>query len=154
MTPTFNLHLGTAPLLVSMPHLGTVLPDELRSNYVPRALDVEDADWHLNHLYNFLKDMGASILTPVFSRYVIDLNRPPDDAPMYPGASNTELCPTRFFAATPTDSAADKPLAVPTFKSGNLPSNSQEISPRMLCASHKRTVGCNERNLISSCESA
>ena len=101
MTPTFNLHLGTAPLLVSMPHLGTVLPDELRSNYVPRALDVEDADWHLNHLYNFLKDMGASILTPVFSRYVIDLNRPPDDAPMYPGASNTELCPTRFFTGDP-----------------------------------------------------
>ena len=97
MTLTFNLHQGTAPLLVSMPHLGVALPDELKPNYVPRALEVEDADWHLNHLYNFLKDMGASILTPVFSRYVIDLNRPPDDAPMYPGASNTELCPTRFF---------------------------------------------------------
>jgi N-formylglutamate deformylase len=97
MTPTFNLHQGTAPLLVSMPHLGTSLPEALKPNYVPRALEVEDADWHLNHLYNFLIDMGASILTPVFSRYVIDLNRPPNDAPMYPGASNTELCPTRFF---------------------------------------------------------
>lgn len=97
MTPTFYLHQGTSPLLVSMPHLGTSLPEALKPNYVPRAHLVEDADWHLNHLYNFLKDMGASILTPVFSRYVIDLNRPPNDAPMYPGASNTELCPTRFF---------------------------------------------------------
>jgi N-formylglutamate deformylase len=101
MTTIFKLHQGTAPLLVSMPHLGTALPDALKPNYVPRALEVEDADWHLDQLYNFLKDMGASILTPVFSRFVIDLNRPPDDAPMYPGASNTELCPTRFFTGDP-----------------------------------------------------
>jgi N-formylglutamate deformylase len=38
---------------------------------------------------------------PAFSRYVIDLNRPPDDAPMYAGANNTELCPTRFFTGDP-----------------------------------------------------
>ena len=111
MTLTFNLHQGSAPLLVSMPHLGVALPDELKPNYVPRALEVEDADWHLNHLYNFLKDMGASILTPVFSRYVIDLNRPPDDAPMYPGASNTELCPTRFFTGDPLYKAGCEPDA-------------------------------------------
>jgi N-formylglutamate deformylase len=97
MTHCFNLHQGAVPLLVSMPHIGIQIPDDLKANYVPRALDVEDADWHLDMLYNFLKSMGASILTPVYSRYVIDLNRPPDDAPMYPGASNTELCPTRFF---------------------------------------------------------
>jgi N-formylglutamate deformylase len=101
MTPTFKLHQGVAPVLVSMPHLGTVLPEELKPNYVPRALEIEDADWHLDLLYDFLKAMGASILTPVYSRYVIDLNRPPDDAPMYPGASNTELCPTRFFTGEP-----------------------------------------------------
>jgi N-formylglutamate deformylase len=41
------------------------------------------------------------VLRPIFSRYVIDLNRPPDDAPMYPGASNTELCPTHFFTGDP-----------------------------------------------------
>jgi N-formylglutamate deformylase len=58
---------------------------------------VEDTDWHLHRLYDCLPALGASVLTPRMSRYVIDLNRPPDDAPMYPGASNTELCPTRFF---------------------------------------------------------
>jgi N-formylglutamate deformylase len=93
----FSLHEGSAPLLVSMPHIGTDIPEDLRSAYVPRALGAEDTDWHLAQLYNFLPQLGASVLRPTVSRYVIDLNRPPDDAPMYPGASNTELCPTRFF---------------------------------------------------------
>ncbi len=99
MTPQtiFTLVQGQVPILVSMPHIGTEIPVELRHSYVPRALGLEDTDWHLQRLYNFLADLGATVLTPRFSRYVIDLNRPPDDAPMYPGASNTELCPTRFF---------------------------------------------------------
>ncbi|HEY8049444.1 MAG TPA: N-formylglutamate deformylase, partial [Ramlibacter sp.] len=58
-------------------------------------------DWHLARLYDWLPQMGASVLQPRYSRYVIDLNRPPDDTPMYPGASNTELCPTRFFTGDP-----------------------------------------------------
>jgi N-formylglutamate deformylase len=94
---TFDLKTGSAPLLVSMPHLGTRIPDALKGDYVPRALQVEDTDWHLDTLYDWLPAMGASVLRPQYSRYVIDLNRPPDDTPMYPGASNTELCPTRFF---------------------------------------------------------
>ena len=94
---SFELHRGSAPLLVSMPHVGTQIPDELKPGYVPRALAVEDTDWHLERLYGFVRGLGASLIVPQLSRYVIDLNRPPDDAPMYPGASNTELCPTRFF---------------------------------------------------------
>jgi N-formylglutamate deformylase len=93
----YTLQQGTAPLLVSMPHIGTNIPTALRAHYVPRALQVEDTDWHLARLYSFLGELGASVLMPTTSRYVIDLNRPPDDAPMYPGAANTELCPTRFF---------------------------------------------------------
>ena len=93
-----KLNLGNAPLLVSMPHIGTEIPGELQPDYVPRALAVEDTDWHLARLYNCLPQLGATVLRPLYSRYVIDLNRPPDDAPMYPGASNTELCPTRFFS--------------------------------------------------------
>lgn len=92
-----SLHYGTSPLLVSMPHIGTDIPAELRSNFVPRALETEDTDWHLARLYDFLPSLGASVLTPTMSRYVIDLNRPENDAPMYPGAANTELCPTHFF---------------------------------------------------------
>ncbi len=101
MSSPFTLHPGTVPLLVSMPHIGTHIPTELQDAYEPRALGLEDTDWHLDKLYNFLPDMGASVLRPRCSRYVIDLNRPPDDAPMYPGAANTELCPMRFFTSDP-----------------------------------------------------
>lgn len=94
---TFRLHRGDAPLLVSIPHMGTMIPDDLHANYNPRALEVEDADWHLDRLYAFAQELGASVLQPIAARYVVDLNRPPDDAPMYSGASNTELCPSRFF---------------------------------------------------------
>jgi len=109
MNPT--LHRGTAPLLVSMPHLGTDIPADLRDRYVERALGVEDTDWHLDRLYDWLQGMGASVIQPRLSRYVIDLNRPPDDAPMYPGASNTELCPTRFFTGEPLYRAGAEPDA-------------------------------------------
>ncbi|HYE40760.1 MAG TPA: N-formylglutamate deformylase [Ramlibacter sp.] len=98
---SFHLHRGTLPLLVSIPHMGTRIPEALQAAYVPRALGVEDADWHLDRLYAFARELGASVLQAAIARYVIDLNRPPDDTPMYPGASNTELCPTRFFNGEP-----------------------------------------------------
>ncbi len=92
-----QLHRGSVPMLLSMPHIGTQLPEALRSRLVERALKVEDTDWHLDRLYEFAPSLGLSVLQPRYSRYVIDLNRPADNTPMYPGASNTELCPTRFF---------------------------------------------------------
>jgi N-formylglutamate deformylase len=97
----YTLHRGTRPLLVSVPHCGSEIPAELRDPYVTRALALEDTDWHLDRLYDFVRDLGASLLVPRYSRYVIDLNRPPDNAPMYPGANNTELAPTRFFSGDP-----------------------------------------------------
>jgi N-formylglutamate deformylase len=107
---TYTLMRGAAPLLVSMPHTGTDIPAELREDYVPRALAVEDTDWHLPRLYNGLPALGASVLRPRYSRYAIDLNRPPDDAPMYPGAANTELCPTRFFTGDPLYREGREPI--------------------------------------------
>jgi N-formylglutamate deformylase len=108
---SFGLRCGTSPLLVSMPHIGTDIPHELQAAYVSRALAVEDTDWHLAQLYDFLPELGASILTPRYSRYVIDLNRPPDDAPMYPGAANTELCPTHFFTGHALYQSGSEPTA-------------------------------------------
>jgi N-formylglutamate deformylase len=52
-------------------------------------------------LYAFAIELGASLIVPRYSRYVVDLNRPPENTPMYPGANNTELCPTRFFTGEP-----------------------------------------------------
>ena len=94
---TYKLQCGTTPLVVSLPHVGTEIPEALKPLYVDRALAVEDTDWHLEKLYDFATTLGASVIVPKFSRYVIDLNRPPDNTPMYPGASNTALCPSTFF---------------------------------------------------------
>lgn len=97
----FTLHRGTTPLLVSLPHAGTHIPADLAPRLQPRALAVEDTDWHLDRLYAFATELGAGLIVPRASRYVVDLNRPPDDRPMYAGANNTELCPTRFFTGEP-----------------------------------------------------
>jgi N-formylglutamate deformylase len=110
-TPACQLSRGTTPLVVSLPHCGEHIPDDCRAAYVPRALALEDTDWHLQRLYAFAHELGASVLLPRASRYVIDLNRPPDNAPMYPGANNTELCPTRFFTGDPLYLAGRAPDA-------------------------------------------
>ena len=97
----FRLRRGTAPLLISMPHVGTEIPADQRERYTPRALEVEDTDWFLDRLYGFAAELGAGLLVPRFSRYLVDLNRPSENAPMYPGRNNTELCPTRHFSGDP-----------------------------------------------------
>ena len=96
--PIYTLHRGHTPLLLSLPHVGTRIPPALQPRYLPRAAELEDTDWHLEAVYGFARELGASILVPQHSRWVIDLNRPPENAPMYPGANNTELCPSRFFS--------------------------------------------------------
>ena len=98
---SFTLHRGHTPLLVSVPHAGTAMPADQQHRFVPRALDVEDTDWFLDRLYAFAVDLGASLLVPTHSRYLVDLNRPSDNKPMYAGLNNTELCPTRFFTGEP-----------------------------------------------------
>ena len=99
----FRLQQGQAPLLISLPHVGTEIPPELHDRLVPRALASEDTDWHLERLYAPLAArLGASLIVPRYSRYVVDLNRPPDDQPLYPGArGGTGLVPTRFFTSEP-----------------------------------------------------
>ncbi len=110
-TPIFDFSPGTTPLLVSLPHVGTHIPPELAPHFVPRALEVEDTDWHLDQLYAFVRSLGAGLIVPRHSRFVIDLNRPPGNTPMYAGANNTELCPTRFFSGDPLYLAGHEPDA-------------------------------------------
>jgi len=100
-TPIFRLQRGGVPLLVSLPHCGTEVPEAMLDRMVERARDLEDTDWHLGGLYSFVREMGASLIFPLHSRFVIDLNRPPDDAPMYAGVNSTGLCPLQFFSGEP-----------------------------------------------------
>jgi N-formylglutamate deformylase len=94
---SYTLYRGNTPLLVSLPHVGTEISHDQRARYVERAHAVEDTDWFLDRLYAFVRDLGASLIVPRYSRYLIDLNRPSENTPMYAGSNNTELCPTRFF---------------------------------------------------------
>ena len=96
-TPSFGFSAGTLPLLISIPHLGAAIPDELRTAMTAVAALRQDTDWHLDRLYAFAQAMGASVLRAQVSRYVIDLNRPPDGRSLYPGRTTTGLCPTETF---------------------------------------------------------
>ena len=97
----FVFHQGTAPLLISMPHAGTHVPADIAAKLTPAGREVHDTDWHMPTLYDFAKQIGASTLVATHSRYVIDLNRSPDGASLYPGQSVTGLCPIDGFDSKP-----------------------------------------------------
>ena len=96
-TDSYTLQRGHTPLLISLPHVGAAIPTDLQGRFTERALQAEDTDWFLDRLYGFALEQGATLIVPRHSRYVVDLNRSSDNAPMYPGQNNTELCPTRHF---------------------------------------------------------
>ena len=97
----FSVEQGTAPLLVSLPHDGTGLPEDIAARMTPAARRVPDTDWHVARLYAFACELGASIITPRGSRYVADLNRDPAGHALYPGKRETALVPTVTFAGEP-----------------------------------------------------
>lgn len=99
--PPFIFHKGSQPLLLSIPHMGTYLPPEIAGRLTDEARRLPDTDWHLDRLYAFARDLGASVLQATHSRYVVDLNRPPDNASLYPGQATTGLCPDMTFDGTP-----------------------------------------------------
>lgn len=103
---------GTAPILISIPHAGTHLTPEVASGLSDAALPLSDTDWHIPKLYDFARALGASILVGQYSRFVIDLNRPSDDKPLYTTAT-TGLYPDTLF-----DGRA-------TFKPGMTPTDAQ-----------------------------
>lgn len=104
-----TLHRGTLPLLISLPHDGSHVPDALAARLQPEARRAPDTDWHVSRLYAFAADMGASLLVPSHSRYVVDLNRPRDDVSLYPGQNTTGLCPAVCFSGEPVYLAGEEP---------------------------------------------
>ena len=92
---------GTAPLLVSVPHTGTTIPDEIAGDLVSRELALHDTDWHIERLYDFAAGLGATVVRTAISRTANDVNRDPSGASLYPGQATTELCPTTTFDGRP-----------------------------------------------------
>ena len=100
---------GRVPLLISIPHAGLRLTPAVESGLIDAARSLPDTDWHIPRLYDFADELGASVVAAEYSRFVIDLNRPSDNKPLYAGAT-TGLYPETLFDG------------VPLFREGMVPS--------------------------------
>lgn len=109
MTEPFLHSLGTTPLLVSLPHDSTHVPDALARRMTPEALRVADTDWHVAKLYDFAGALGASVICATHSRYVVDLNRDPGGRVLYAAQDNTEICPLTTFDRAPIYRPGEEP---------------------------------------------
>ena len=97
----WELKPGSTPLLVSIPHAGTHVPEDIAVCMTDVGRAMPDTDWHMDRLYAFATELGAGILKADISRYVVDLNRPADGGPLYPGRCETGLCPVETFSGEP-----------------------------------------------------
>lgn len=105
----YTLDEGDAPLLVSLPHDGTALPEAIAARMTDAGRWVPDTDWHVGKLYAFARDLGASLIMPHWSRYVADLNRDPEGHALYPGRAETALVPAVTFAGEPIYAHGQEP---------------------------------------------
>ncbi len=118
MVEPYRFEQGTVPLLVSVPHDGQRVPDRIAARMTEAARTMPDTDWHVQRLYDFAGELGAGVLAATHSRYVVDLNRDPTGAALYPGADNTEIVPTTLFDREPI------------YRPGNAP-DASEIAARI-----------------------
>lgn len=109
LTDVYALHRGTVPLLVSVPHDGIAVPAKIAARLTDSARLVPDTDWHIAKLYAFARELGASMLVPNYSRYLVDLNRSEHDVSLYPGQNTTGLCPIVQFNGEPIYGKGNEP---------------------------------------------
>ena len=98
MSDVFDFREGNSALLVSIPHDGRKLAPGQAKRMTADGMELRDTDWHVRELYSFVEDLGASVIAANYSRYVVDLNRPPSDASLYENQLATGLCPRKTFA--------------------------------------------------------
>jgi formiminoglutamase len=98
---------GDGPVILGLPHTGTWLPEDIAKRLNARGRMLADTDWHIERLYDGLLP-GATTVRATFHRYVVDANRGPDDASLYPGQNTTGLVPLTDFDGHPIwDDAPD-----------------------------------------------
>lgn len=97
MSDVFDSIAGSLPLLVSVPHDGRDIPDDISGRMTAAGRDIPDTDWHVAELYSFARDIGAPMVVAKYSRYVVDLNRPASDVALYEGQLATGVCPSETF---------------------------------------------------------
>lgn len=84
------------PLVVSVPHAGTTVPDDDRATLAlgDDAL-LKDADLFVDRLVAKAPALGAPLVVADVSRYVLDVNRGPDDV-------DADVCPELSSPAKPS----------------------------------------------------
>lgn len=111
MSDWLHVHEGHAPLIVAMPHVGTEIPPSIEPRLIDPWRARKDADWWIEKLYAFAAGLGATMIRTTISRTVIDLNRDPSGASLYPGQATTALCPTDTFDGEPLYQPGQEPDA-------------------------------------------
>lgn len=109
MTGVFTVTRGDGPVVLGMPHTGTLLPDAIRDRLNAEGQVLRDTDWHVDALYRDLIP-GLTMVRMTLHRYAIDANRDPSGQSLYPGAPTTDLVPLTNFDGAPIW----KPGAEPT----------------------------------------
>ena len=102
---------GASPVILCQPHSGTFIPDEILQRLNARGRALADTDWHVDRLYAGLLP-NATIIAARFHRYVIDANRPPSGASLYPGQNTTGLCPSTDFDGAPIYEEGEETVGV------------------------------------------
>ena len=106
MSSLYSFHRGTLPLLISIPHAGVEVPTSIQERFTAAGRDLPDTDWYVDQLYEFARDLGASIIKANYSRYVVDLNRAPDSRALYLANTTSPICPTTTFSGEAIYSSA------------------------------------------------
>jgi len=101
LTSWLSVNERDAPLIVAFPHTGTDIPADVAHDLASPTLACQDTDWWVERLYDFAAALGATTIRTSISRTVIDVNRDPSGASLYPGQAVTELCPTATFDGEP-----------------------------------------------------
>ncbi len=95
-----EIRRGSSPVILGLPHTGTHVPDDVLSRLNAEGKKLRDTDWHIHRLYDGLL-AGATTVRATFHRYVIDANRDPTGASLYPGQNTTGLIPFTDFDENP-----------------------------------------------------
>ena len=106
--PPVEVHRGTSPVILGLPHTGTWVPDDIARRLNTEGAKLRDTDWHIHRLYDGLLP-GATTVRATFHRYVIDANRDPTGQSLYPGQNTTGLVPLTDFDNQPIWKAGQEP---------------------------------------------
>ncbi|KFZ35972.1 hypothetical protein HR45_19000 [Shewanella mangrovi] len=145
---------GNAPLLLSIPHAGTVIPADIAAQLQCSTEQAQaDTDWYIGELYAFAAAMDITIVKTEISRIAIDMNRDPSGQSLYPGQATTELCPSTSFAGEPLYPAPLTEAEIARRKAWYFAPYHQALSDELarLRAQHPQVVIYDAHSIRSAC---